>query len=283
MSRVSDLFEVLKHNRKALFGFLVLLGFFLMATVGRVIIPLNMDSDYSLRFRPPSLHHPFGTDYAGRDTFALIVHGSRDVLIIAFSTGFFAVLIAILVGMFAGLSGGWIDILIMRLIDILLTIPQFPVMAIFAALFRITDSISFGLVLAVWTWPVLASAIRAQVLSLKNKEFIEVCFLMDLPQSHIIFRELLPNMVPFIAVNFINICRGAITASVGIMLLGLVPLSVTNWGMMLNLATVSTGAIFVPQAFGYLFAPIFCIVLLQYGLICFASGIEEIFDPRLGR
>ena len=64
------------------------------------------------------------------------------------------------------------------------------------------------------------------------------------------------------------------------MLLGLVPLSITNWGMMLNLATVSTGAIFVPKAMGYLLSPIICIVFLQYGLMCFASGVEEIFDPR---
>lgn len=280
MSKIKDLFDVLRHNHKALFGFLVLLVFFLMATVGRILIPLNLDANYALRFEAPSWEHPFGTDYAGRDTMGLIVHGSQDVLTIAFCTGFFATLIAIVIGMISGLTGGWVDVVLMRLVDVLVTVPQFPVMAIFAALFRITNSVTFGLVLAIWSWPVLAAAIRAQVLSLKRKEFVEVCFVMNLPLSHIIFRELLPNMVPFIAINFINICRGAITASVGIMLLGLVPLSITNWGMMLNLATVSTGAIFVPKALGYLFAPIICIVLLQYGLMCFASGVEEIFDPR---
>ena len=275
--------KIILRNRKALFGFVMLLGFFLMATIGRLIIPLNMDSNYSLRFQAPSFSNILGTDYAGRDILALIVHGSTDVLMISFCAGFFATLIAILVGMVAGLSGGKVDLVLMRLIDVLLTIPQFPIMAIFAALFQINNTVSFGLILALWSWPVFAAAIRTQVLSLKQKEFIEVCFVMNLPLSHIIFKELLPNMVSFIAINFINIARGAITASVGIMLLGLVPLSVTNWGMMLNLATVSTGAIFVPQAYGYLFAPIFFIVMLQYSLICFTGGLEEIFDPRLRR
>jgi len=283
MKSLTILFGVVRRNKKALLGFVMLLGFLFMATLGRVVVPLSMDSNYALRFQAPSFSHPLGTDYAGRDTWALIVHGSTDVLLIAFCTGFFATLIAILVGMLAGLSGGWVDLVLMRIVDVLLTIPQFPIMAIFAALFRINNPVSFGLILALWSWPVLAAAIRAQVLSLKQKEFIEVCIIMNLPMRHIIFKELLPNMVPFIAINFINSARGAITASVGIMLLGLVPLSVTNWGMMLNLATVSTGAIFVPHAYGYVFAPIFFIVMLQYSLICFTSGLEELFDPRLRR
>jgi peptide/nickel transport system permease protein len=75
--------------------------------------------------------------------------------------------------------------------------------------------------------------------------------------------------------------KGAITASVGIMLLGLVPLSPTNWGMMLNMATTQTGAIYVPEALAYVLSPVFFIVLFQFSLICFASGLEEILDPRL--
>jgi peptide/nickel transport system permease protein len=84
-------------------------------------------------------------------------------------------------------------------------------------------------------------------------------------------------------INFIDLARNAITASVGIMLLGLVPLSVTNWGMMLNMAIFQTGAIYVPSALPYLLSPMGAIILFQYALICFASGIEEIFDPRLRR
>ena len=252
-----------------------------MAVAGPLIVTLERDADYLNRFQSPSITHWLGTDYAGRDTFTQIIHGSTDVMIIAFSTAIFGTILAILAGFLAGLLGGWVDRFTMMVIDVVLTVPSFPVMAIFAALFRISDPVSFGLILSLWTWPTLARSLRNQVIAIRKKEFVEVCFVMGLPLSHIILKELVPNMIPFISINFINIAKGAITASVGIMLLGLVPLEVTNWGMMLNLATTQTGAIYVPSALAYIISPIFFIVLFQFSLICFASGIEEVFDPRL--
>jgi peptide/nickel transport system permease protein len=278
---IKGMLSVLKNNPKALIGFIILVGFFLMALIGPMVIKLNMTADYINRFQSPSFKHLLGTDYAGRDTLAQIIHGSRDVMLIAFSTACFGTFAAIILGFFAGLTGGWADKTILVVIDIVLTVPGFPVMAIFSALFQINDPISFGLILSLWTWPVLARSLRNQIISLKKKEFVEVCVVMGLSKRHIIFKELLPNLVSFITINFINIAKGAITASVGIMLLGLVPLSVTNWGMMLNMAAKQTGAIYIPSGLAYLLSPIFFIVLFQFGLICFASGIEEIFDPRL--
>lgn len=274
-------FRILAGNKRAFWGAIILALFIVMALVGPIVLHLDMRANYTHRFEAPSFVHLMGTDYAGRDTFVQIVHGSRDVLLIAFSTALFGTLVAILFGFTAGLLGGLTDRIVLLAIDLFLTIPSFPIMAIFATLFRIHDPLSFGFVLSLWTWPALARSLRNQVVALRNKEFIEVCFIMDLPLYHVIFKELLPNMVPFICINFINIARGAITASVGIMMLGLVPLSVTNWGMMLNMAAYQTGAVYVPSAFAYILSPIACIVLFQFALICFAGGIEEIFDPRL--
>lgn len=276
-----DKWKILKHNKRAFFGFSLLVLYILMATVGPLIVKLDMKIDYLNRYQAPSFSHWLGTDYAGRDIFAQIVHGSSDVMVIAFSTAVFATLAAICIGIFSGLMGGKIDSFIMRTVDIFLTLPQFPIMAIFAGLFQIKHAITFGMLLAFFSWAGLARAIRVQVLALKNKEFIEVCSIMNMPIRHIIFKELLPNMVPFISINFINIAKGAIVASVGIMLLGLVPLSVTNWGMMLNIAAKQTGAIYVPRALPYFLSPIFFIVMFQFALINFAAGIEELFDPRL--
>lgn len=277
------MWQVLRANRSALAGFLVLLLFLAMAVVGPVLVPLDMTPAYEQRFQPPSPAHVLGTDYAGRDTASLIVHGSRDIMLIAFSTGLFATLIALAVGIPAGLLGGRTDTVIMLVIDIFLTVPSFPVMAIMAALFHIRDPISFGLVLAIWSWPGLARSIRTQILGLRHREFIEAARLMAMPAPWIVFGEILPTMVPFVSVNFIAIAKGAITASVGIMLLGLVPLQAENWGMMLNLAAFQSGAIFVPRAYAYVLSPIAAIVLFQYSLVYFAGGLEEIFDPRLRR
>lgn len=274
-------FLVIYNNKNSLFGFIMLVIFFLMATIGPFIVKLDLTTDYLNRFQSPSFNHILGTDYAGRDTFAQIVHGSSDVLIIAFSAGIIGTFLAIIFGFISGLVGGRTDRFIMQITDIFLTLPRFPIMAIFAGLFSIKDPISFGFILGIFEWAGLARALRNQIMTLKNKEFVEVNFIMNMPLKHIMFNELLPNMIPFIAINFINIAKGAITASVGIMLLGIVPLSSTNWGMMLNLATTQTGAIYIPSAYPYLIAPIFFIVLFQFSLICFASGVEELFDPRL--
>lgn len=278
---LKDFFYLIGKNKKAAFGFTVLCLYFLMATVGPMVVSLDTTPDYEARFQLPSFKHWLGTDYCGRDIFQQIVHGSTDVMLIAFSAAIFSVLLAIIFGIAAGLIGGIVDMVIMRVIEIFLTVPTFPIMAILASLLKIRNPISFGLVLSIWNWPPLANAIRAQILSLSKKEFIEVCRCLGLSNFHIMFRELLPNIVPFITINFINIAKSAITASVGIMLLGLVPLSLTNWGMMLNLAAFSTGSIFVPTALPYLLSPMLAIVLFQYSLICFGSAIEELFDPRL--
>jgi len=96
-------FKIIQHNRRAFFGFIMLCIFFFMALLGPVLIPLDMTPDYINRFQPPSLSHALGTDYAGRDIFIQIIHGSRDIMLIAFSTGFFGIIIAVSTGISAGL------------------------------------------------------------------------------------------------------------------------------------------------------------------------------------
>lgn len=274
-------FVIIRRNRRAFAGLLILLVFALMATVGPEVVPLDMTARYDQRFQLPSLAHPLGTDYAGRDTFAQIVHGSRDVLFVAFLAAIFTTLIAISIGMIAGLQGGVIDTTLMLLTNVILTVPNFPVMMIIAAVYRVKDPFSFGLLLSIWAWGGLARAVRSQILSLKEREFIEATRALGLSTFHIVFRELLPNIMPFVAINFFSIMRGAITSSMGLMLLGLVPFKATNWGMMLNMATYQYGAIYVPRAIFYVLSPMAAITLFQLGAVFFAHGLDEVLNPRL--
>lgn len=281
LKTLSESLGIIRRNTKAFIGLIILLLFLATALVGPFMVELDMSPDHLNRFQPPSSKHFLGTDYAGRDILALLIHGSADIMLIAFSTGFFGVFLAVTIGISAGLIGGTFDTVTMRIIDVFLTVPSFPVMAIFAALFRIQDPITFGLILSLWSWPSLARSIRAQIMTLRKKEFVEAAEVMAMSKTHIMFKELMPNMMPYISINFINIAKGAITASVGIMLLGLVPLRAANWGMMLNMAAFQSGAIYVPRALSYILSPMLAIVLFQYSLICFASGVDELFDPRL--
>jgi peptide/nickel transport system permease protein len=268
------------RSKKALVGAMILFLFLAMATVGPMVVPLDLTFNPRLRFQPPSLTHPLGTDMAGVDVLAQIIHGSRDVFLVAVLTAAFTIVFAVAVGITAGYVGGLLDQGFMTLVDVFLTIPRFPLMVICAALFRIRDPVSFALILAVWMWPGLARAVRSQVLSLREREFVEAARLLKLGPRHIILREFLPNVMPYIVVNFIGLVQAAIAASVGVMFLGLVPFSRTNWGAMLNIAR-QTGAFFIPRAVVYAMSPILAIMLLQLGGYLLAHGLDEIFNPRL--
>lgn len=273
--------RILWRNPRAFAGMIILLIFALMATIGPEVVPLDMEASYDERYAPVSLKHPLSTDYIGRDVLSMIIHGSRDVLVVAFIAAVFTVAIGVTIGLVSGLQGGTVDAGLMLLTTTVLTVPQFPVMLMLGALFTIRDPFTFGLVLSIWAWGRLARTIRSQVLSLKEREFIEAARTLGLSTGHIVFRELLPNVMPFVAINFMTTMRVAIVTSVGLMFLGLVPMSPTNWGMMLSLATGNSQAIYVPKAIVYVISPMAAIILFQLGAVLFAHGLDEIFDPRL--
>jgi len=278
---ISEPLRIFWRNPQAFAGLVILLVFALMASIGPQVVPLDMQAHYDERYAPVSLKHPLSTDYIGRDVLGMIIHGSRDVLTIGFIAGLITVAVGVIVGLLAGLQGGAVDTILMLITSTVLTVPQFPVMLILGALFTITNPFSFGLVLSVWAWGGLARAVRSQILSLKEREFIEAARTLGLSTRHIILKELLPNIMPYVAINFMTSMRMAIAASVGLMFLGLVPLQSTNWGMMLQLATGSSQALYVPRAIVYVISPMAAIVLFQLGAVLFAHGLDEIFDPRL--
>lgn len=276
-------FGVIMRNQRAFLGLLMLIAFFLLAIVGPSVVPLDIKPNYApgARLQGPSLEHPFGTDYAGRDTMSQFVHGAAGVIILSFATAVFTLIIAFVIGGVAGVAGGKVDGFLMFITDIILTVPSFPIMMVLSMVITITDPISFALVLSIWSWAGLARAIRAQILSLKRRDFVEAAHIMGLGLPHIVLKEMLPNMASYVAYHFIMIMRNAVTASVGLMVLGLVPFSTTHWGMMLQIAMTATGALFGGPAIWYFLTPVIGIMLFQMACLFFASGMEEAFNPRL--
>ncbi|MGL5149498.1 MAG: ABC transporter permease [Clostridium sp.] len=279
--RVKDFFRIMMRNKQALFGMVILIIFFLMATVGPMIIPESTTTDYANRLQGPSWQHWLGTDYAGRDTLAQFVHGSRNVLLVAFIAAIITITIAFVFGTISGVAGGLVDEILMGIAGVMLTVPSFPIMMVLSMVIKIENPVTFGLVLSLWSWAGLARSIRAQILSLKHRDFIEASRVLGMGLFHIIFKEMLPNMVSYILVNFISIMKGAITASVGLMVMGLVPFSSSHWGMMLNLATTTTGAMYGSTALIYFLTPVCGIMLFQMGCLFFANGLDDALNPKL--
>lgn len=268
-------------TKSGAFGFTVILMFIAMATFGPLLVPLDTKADISKRYLPPSLSHPLGTDYAGRDVLSQVIWGSRDVMAVGLLAGIITVSIGVIVGIVSGFKGGILDTVLCTVMDIMLTIPGLPLMIVLAVYIRAVNPLYTALILSITPWASLARAIRSQVLSMKEREFIEAAKVLGLSTFHIMFREILPNLMPYVAVNFMFAVIGAIYASVGLYMLGVLPFTALNWGVMLNLATHAAGALFSLESLHYLLAPIIFLALLQSGFVLFSRAVDEVFNPRL--
>ncbi|GKX66814.1 ABC transporter permease [Inconstantimicrobium mannanitabidum] len=281
LTTVKEFFNVIWNNKMSRVGFLILVFFLLLSIFGPMLVPAP-ESNYLNRLLEPCADHWLGTDYAGRDILCQFVHGSRDVLLVAFYAACFSIVFACAIGIFAGLAGGKTDTTLMLITNIVLTMPSFPVTMVLSMVINVSNDILFGLVLSIWSWAGLAKAIRSQVLVLKHKEFIEVSKLMGISSFNIITKDVIPNIISFIAINFIAIMKGAIMTSVGLMVLGLVPFQGSHWGMMIQMAMSQSAVLYGGLGpIVYFVTPIIGILLFQLGCYLFANGLDEALNPRL--
>lgn len=269
-------------NYKSRIGTTMLGIFIFIGTIGPKIFPYDVRVIYENRLQKPTFAHFLGTDHLGRDVFRQLVSGTSDVLVIAFLTAVISISLGVILGLISGLVGGAIDKVIQIITNVFLTIPSLPVFLILAALFTISNSLSLALILSIFNWAGLSRAIRSQIITLRERDFIQICKVMNMSRTHIIFKELMPNIASYIIVNFILAMKNAITGSVGIMLLGIAVFEPTNWGVMLVTAK-DFGAMIVPAARLWLLSPIICISLFQFSVIMLSNGLDETLNPRLRR
>jgi peptide/nickel transport system permease protein len=274
--------------RRALFrspgrvlGLVIIIGFVFMAVAGPFFYPAHLPVNANAIYAPPSLAHPLGTDFEGTDVLALIVVGARYVLVSAVIAGVIAVVLGCVVGLAAGYLRGRTDSVLSRFVDFALTIPTLPLLVILAAVLRFSSPLLIGLVLGVTLWAALARAVRSQALSLRERPFIEASRGLGLSTPHVVMREMLPNIAPFVTMNLLLLMVGAIYAETGLFFLGVLPANVSNWGVMLNLAVFQAGAIGSSQAVAYLLSPLVAILLLTLGVILVLDAVDEFFNPRL--
>lgn len=271
---------IISRDKAGLIGFIFLLFILLLSFVGPYFVKLDTEVKLDKIYQFPSREHILGTDNQGRDIFSQIVNGGRDVIIVAFLAGLISTLIAVSLGSLSAYAGGFTDTVIMFITEIILTIPQFPLLAVLAAFVRLTNPTMLAFIIGFLGWPALARAIRSQVLSIKERDYIEAARVLDLGRMHIIFSEILPNMLSYIAISLIMAMTGAVYSQVGLIILGLVPFYGHNWGLMIQLAW-TRGAIFYKGSIFYILSPIIAIVLFQWSAVTFTRSLEGIFNPRL--
>ncbi len=272
-------FHKVFSNGKTIAGALILLIYVLVAVFGPMIFPYDSNTDMANSYLDPSWEHPFGTDWLGRDVFRQMIAGTGSVLEIAFYSAVITVVIGVILGIISGYFGGWVDKVIMSVTNIFLAIPSFPVYLLLAAIVTINTPLTLAIIIAFWSWAGLCRSIRVQIMSLKERDFIQICRVMHMGKAHIIFKELLPNVFSYIAINFVMAMRNAIMASVGIMLVGLAAYDPTNWGAIINAARTK-GLMNVNNIY-ILMYPLVAIIVFQIATLQLANGLDETLNPRL--
>jgi peptide/nickel transport system permease protein len=272
--------RIMRYNRAGYIGFLALVAIILISYIGPYFIELDNNTKIDQIYHTPSAEHWLGTDNSGRDIFSQIIHGGKDVLAVGLAAGFISTIIGVTFGTLAGFVGGRLDSIIIAITDFVLTIPRFPLLVVLAAILTFDKNVYLGIVLGLLNWPSLLRAIRSQALTLRERDFIAAARALDLGLPHIIFREIVPNMMSYIIISFTLAMTGAIYALVGLVLLGLAPYSGVNWGVMLSLA-YNRGALYFSDSIWYIMSPVVAIAILQISLITMNRSLELVFNPRL--
>jgi len=227
---------------------------------------------------PYSYEHPLGTDNFGRDILALQLTGLKHSLLIGVTAGGIATIIAVVVATMAGYLGGKADALLNSAANAVLVIPSLPILIAVSAYVRMNLQM-MSLTLAIFSWPWAARTIRAQILSLKERGYVELAQMTGLNQFEIMFTEILPNLIPFIGVGFSWAIIGAILTETGLRMVGLGPGEIPSIGLLLNWA-IGYGAL-SQRYYQMVLAPAALLVLIFVSLNLVNTGMEEIFNPRL--
>lgn len=280
MELIKDLWKICRSDRSATVAGAVLLLYIIIALIGPYIAHVGTEQNPSDAYLFPSLTHPLGTDFVGNDTLAELIVGTRPVIEVGIFSALIVVTVGVIVGLVTGYLGGFMDSLIMRLTDIFLTIPGLPLIIVIASLIRTSSPLVLAVILSVTAWAGLARAVRSQALSLRTSDFIDAARVQGLPLRNMVGRQLLPNVGPYVAISFLLTITGAIYAEVGLFLLGIAPISGSNWGIMINLA-LNQGALYTSRSVLYLFSPMAAIVILQVALVYFSRVLDRLFNPRL--
>lgn len=226
----------------------------------------------------PSWKHPLGTDDIGKDLFSQLLRGSQIAFMLGMMVSVFSTIIGAAIGLIAGYYGKIWDTLLMRLADIILTLPRLPLLIVISGIFGTQSNWVILLILSLTFWPIISRVIRAQTLSLRERPFIESAKVSGVSNTRIIVKHLAPNVLP-IAFYYLTVTvTGAILVEAGLSFLGFGDPSNMSWGMMLQWCFVK-GYVF--KAPYWMIPPGLCISLLAFSFYLIGVGLEEMVNPRL--
>lgn len=275
--------EGLATNPQLAAGIAIMLMVALLGLIGpNFVDPRGTRVGSALPDQPPSWKYPLGTDTVGRQMLPVIIRGTPLTLRIGLIAGSIGLGVGIIFGFVAGYFGGFWDNLFRGAADVFITIPGLLVLIVIASAIQgAVDANTQALVVSslAWTWP--TRTIRSQVLSMRERAYVHVAKLSGMSGPEIIVRELMPNLLPYLAASFVAAVASAILASIGLEALGLGPQNEPTLGMTIYWALYYTTVI---RGLWWWWAPpIAMIVIIFLGLFLISAGLDQIANPRLRR
>jgi len=277
--------SVYKSSKSGLLGLVILLFFVFMAIFAPFLAPYNPYERVDRPLKPPSDKYLLGTNDIGQDIFSELIYGTRVSLLIGFAAAFFTVTIGTLVGVVSGFLGGTVEEVLMRFTDVIMILPNIPLLILLMAIFGKQSFFIMVLAISITGWTTAARLVRSSTLSIKERAYVEAAKAIGAGDRHIISKHILPNISPLIMATMIYEVAGAMMSEAGLAFLGLGDPSNKSWGMILHYAETSGGwyANMGYPAWWWIIPPGLCIALTVASLVLIGQAMEEIINPRLRR
>lgn len=274
-----------RKNRSGMFGLTVLIVFAAMAVFAPILATYKDPSALTWArvnpiYHPPSGQFLFGTDSHGRDVYSLTIWGSRASLIVGLVASLISIVLGTSIGLVSGYYGKVSDEVLMRFTDFFLVIPWFPLMIVFSMVMGKTF-LNVIIVIGITSWPSTSRIVRSQVLSVKEKAFVERARAVGSGNGRIISRHILPNVFPLIFANTVLLVANSIFSESFLDFFGFGDLRVISWGTMLENA-YSAGA-FSSSAWWWILFPGASIVLLIMAFYLIGDALDDVMNPKLRR
>ncbi|MGX7827095.1 ABC transporter permease [Actinokineospora sp. 24-640] len=268
------------RRKTAVFGLAVVVLLYLMAFLGPLVSPWGYaEPDYTAFLQPPSAEHWFGTTKIGEDVFAQVMRGLQKSLTIGLLVGVISTSVAALVGAVAGYFGGWVDRGLMWLVDLLLVLPSFLIIAVLSPAFKGDSWLLFVALLAAFSWMITARIVRGMTLTLREREYVKAARFMGQPPLRIILKHIVPNMASLLIIDATIAIGAAVLAETGLSFFGF-GVQPPDVSLGTLIATGTDSVLTYPWLF---YLPAGFLVLFVLAVNLFGDGLRDALDPSSHR
>ncbi|MBK1794392.1 ABC transporter permease [Devosia sp. WQ 349] len=274
-----DLLNQLKHNKKAVIGLSLLFLIILVAIFAPFLTEYSPTQRVGRPHQPPSADHWLGTTRLGHDVFTRLIYGARVSLAVGFGAGLLITVIGTVLGIIAGYKGGVVDEVINFFTNMVLVVPNLPLLLVLAAFIGQASPLVIALILGFTSWAWGVRVTRSETLSIRQRDYVKSAEMLGEPAWRIMALEIFPNLISIVGINFIGSVIYAVITEATLEFLGLGDPNTVSWGIMLfnaqNASALSVGA------WWDLLSPCFALALLGLSLALINFAIDEIANPRL--